>query len=148
MHHEDLRADDLARLPVFHGCTHRQLRWLAGLLTPCSIPEGRVLCREGEVGREAFVIVSGEADVSIDGITIAALGAGALCGEMAVLDGDRRSATVTARTPMTLYAIDARAMRSLTTEIPTLATRIASVLSARLRIANRLRREPVAPCSR
>ena len=142
MHHDDARVDELGTLPMFRDCTPRQLRVLAGVLTPVSVEPGRVLCREGESGREACVIVTGEADVSIDGISIAALGAGSFCGEMAVLDGDRRCATVTARTPMTLYSVDARALRSLATEIPTVAMRVASVLSARLRIANR--REPVA----
>jgi len=140
MHNDDARVDELGTLPMFRNCTPRQLRVLAGVLTPVSVEPGRVLCREGEIGRESFVIVTGEADVSIDGISIAALGAGSFCGEMAVLDGDRRCATVTARTPMTLYSVDARALRSLATEIPTVAVRLASVLSARLRIANRRER--------
>ena len=64
------------------------------------------------------------------------------CGEMAVLDGDRRCATVTARTPMTLYSVDARTRCAASRPRSQRSRWVPSVLSARLRIANR--REPVA----
>ena len=89
-------TSDLRRVPVFEALTKRQLERVDSLLTPISFRDGDVLCHEGRLGREAFVILSGEVEVSRGADHIATLGAGALVGEQALLGEGRRNATVTA----------------------------------------------------
>jgi CRP-like cAMP-binding protein len=62
--------------------------------------------KQGQVGREVLVVAAGVADVSIDGKTVARVGVGEPLGEMALLEGAPRSATVTALTPMHILVLD------------------------------------------
>ena len=63
------------------------LRQIAVLTVVLDLPKGEVLCREGEMGNEFFVIIEGEAAVSVQGRRRATIGPGGFCGEMAILDG-------------------------------------------------------------
>lgn len=87
---------DLRKLPVFAGLSRRALARVDSLLTPVAFHDGDVLCQEGKLGREAFVIVTGEVEVSRADQHLATLGAGAVVGEMALLGHGPRTATVTA----------------------------------------------------
>jgi potassium-dependent mechanosensitive channel len=68
------------------------------------VPAGTVLCREGEIGREFFVIVDGEAAVTRRGRRLVTQRAGDFFGEIALLENVHRTATVTARTPLRFFA--------------------------------------------
>jgi CRP/FNR family cyclic AMP-dependent transcriptional regulator len=93
----------VADVPLFRPLSRRQLRQVGRLLDLTTVPAGRRLTEEGEVGREFFVIVAGEAEVTRAGEVVAVLRAGDVVGELALLaDDHRRSATVTARTPLQL----------------------------------------------
>jgi CRP/FNR family cyclic AMP-dependent transcriptional regulator len=72
-----------------------------------------VLCREGHIGRQAFVILDGEAAVDISGTRVGTLGPGNVVGEMALIDHGPRSATVTALSPMTVLTLSVHEFRSL-----------------------------------
>jgi CRP-like cAMP-binding protein len=126
----------LRNLPPFHNCTERELRGVDRRSCFRAIPAGTVLCRHGAVGRETFVIVSGEAAVSVDGVHIANLGRGAFVGEMAVLDGDRRTATVVALTSMELLVFTPCELETILAEVPGVARRMLATMSTRLRLAN------------
>ena len=84
--------------------------------------EGEVICREGDAGGEFFVLAKGEVRVSADGIggerELARLGHGQIFGEMAALNGDRRTATCTALTDIDLVAFDAKAVEKVLVEYP------------------------------
>jgi CRP/FNR family transcriptional regulator, cyclic AMP receptor protein len=134
----DPYLDTLGQLRLFKGCSHAELVALGRHATPISIPAGRVLCREGTAGREAFVIVTGEAAVSLAGREIARLGPGDPCGEMAVLEGGPRTATVTALTPMEVLVLSSGDFRSLLSAAPTVTHRLLVTLSHRLRLADRV----------
>jgi CRP-like cAMP-binding protein len=82
-------------------------------MTPVQFADGEVLCVEAEVGREAFIIVTGTATVTQGGRVIAELGPGELVGERALLTGERRSATVTATGPVTAYVMNQREFSSV-----------------------------------
>jgi CRP-like cAMP-binding protein len=133
----DPRLDELASISLFRGCPEGELAAVARMTTPADVAPGRVLCQHGTRGHEAFVIVAGEAVATISGTEIARLGPGSFAGEMALLDGGPRTATVTAATPMTLLVATEPEFRQLLVDAPTVARRMLVALSGRLRLAQR-----------
>jgi CRP/FNR family transcriptional regulator, cyclic AMP receptor protein len=129
--------DDLRDLRLFHGCTEKQLSRVDSLVCPQDVPGGAVLCRQGTFGRQTFVIVSGQAEVAIDGVPIATLGPGSFFGEMSVLDRCRRVATVTALTPMTLLVLSSQELELLLADVPKVARHMLATMGSRLRLADR-----------
>jgi CRP/FNR family transcriptional regulator, cyclic AMP receptor protein len=100
-----------------------------------------VIVRQGDLGRECFVIRDGKAKVAIRGKRSAVLGPGSFFGEMSLLDQGPRSATVTAETDMRLLVLGSREFSSLVEEVPTVAVRVMRGLAERLREAERSRPE-------
>jgi CRP/FNR family transcriptional regulator, cyclic AMP receptor protein len=97
----------LASVPLFSGCTTKELRDIAKAAVELTLDEGKEFVTQGDVGREAFVIVEGRADVTRGGQTIAQLGPGDCVGELALLDHGPRTASVTAATPLTVLVLGA-----------------------------------------
>lgn len=121
------RADldqTLARIPIFSECTRKELKAISKLVTPVEVKAGKELTREGEPGREFMIIASGTATVSRDGRKVATLGPGDFFGELAVLAGVPRTATVTADTDMVVEAMNRMEFSSLLDESPSLAKTI------------------------
>src|SRR5260221_8466036 len=85
----------LAKVSLFQACTPAELATIVSVTTLIDVASGRVLCQQGERGDEFFVIVDGEAAVTVDGNSVAILGPGQFFGELALLDGGPRIATVT-----------------------------------------------------
>ena len=121
---------DLRRLPVFAGLSRRALERVDSLLTPIVFQDGDVLCHEDRLGREAFVIISGEVEVSRGADHLATLGAGAVVGEMALLDRAPRTATVTAAGTVEALVMNAQEFASLLT-VPTVADSVHRVAEQR-----------------
>ena len=97
---------ELAELRIFAGCTKHEVRRIERLVLRAHVAAGRVLCRQGEFGRECFVVVSGRAITTIDGRRVGSVEPGEVIGEVALLSyRGRRIATVTAETPMTLLVL-------------------------------------------
>ena len=92
----DAKVELLSNVPLFSACSNRDLRRIAALVDEIDVREGHVLIRQGEPGRECFVIAEGKAKATVRGSGSAALGPGDVVGEMSVLDQGPRSATVTA----------------------------------------------------
>jgi CRP-like cAMP-binding protein len=107
---------ELRRLPVFAGLSRRALERVDSLLTPIVFQDGDVLCREGRLGREAFVIISGEVEVSRGSQHLATLGAGAVVGELALLGQRPRTASVTAAGDVEALVMSAQEFASLLNE--------------------------------
>jgi CRP-like cAMP-binding protein len=107
------RLDALARVPFFATCTMRELGRIDRLGTPLDVRAGRTLTREGEVGRECFVTLDGVAVAARAGRRVGAIGAGSIAGEMALLEGTTRTATVVAGTPMQLLVLTEREFEEL-----------------------------------
>lgn len=114
----------LAGIPIFSECTRKELKAISKLVTPVNIPAGKVLVREGDPGREFMIIVSGTATVKRNGRKIATLGAGDFFGELAVLAGVPRTATVIADVDMTIEAMNRQEFSSLLDESPAMAKKI------------------------
>jgi CRP-like cAMP-binding protein len=135
--HLDPKVTAIRNLDLFRLCSDRELREVARLSCEAEIPAGRVICRQGEVGRQAFVIVDGQAAVDIDGISVGVIGPGGIAGEMALLDNGPRVATVTALTPMTVLVLSPPEFTELLSVAPSAARRMLIHLGSRLRIADK-----------
>jgi CRP-like cAMP-binding protein len=123
----------LKQVWLFERCTRNELKAIRGVATPVSVPAGRVLTREGERGREFFVVVSGKAEATRGGVSIGVLGAGQFFGEMALLDRKPRTATITAMEPTTILVITDQAFSALVETIPSVDRKMLIVLAERLR---------------
>ena len=131
------QAELLGRVPLFSACSKKELRNLASLVSEVSFPAGAVLAREGEPGEEAFVVVSGEVDVTIGKKKVATVGPGEILGEMSLLDLGPRSATATARTEVDLFVLNPREFASMIDDSPSVARKMLRTLASRLRAVER-----------
>jgi CRP-like cAMP-binding protein len=96
----DSRVESLRRLPRLRGLSEADLGRIAATLDQAELRPGAVLTREGRVAQDWYLIVDGEADVTIRGEFVGRLGPGEFVGEMALVSGGPRSATVRAVTSM------------------------------------------------
>jgi CRP/FNR family transcriptional regulator, cyclic AMP receptor protein len=128
-------VDHLTDLGPFKGCTRRELEAIVGASDVVGLPAEYVLTKEGSRGVECFVIVDGEASVRVDGEEIAVLGRGALVGEMSLIDGCERSATVVAITPMQTIVFSRPAFKGVLATHPAVASAVLETLALRLRSA-------------
>src|SRR4051794_38481339 len=103
----------LKRSPLFEGLSRKQLAVIARLSDDLDVPAGTVLCSEGARGREFFVIIEGEAAVSRGGTQVATVSSGDFFGEIALLEHVRRTATVTATTPLRFFVVSDQAFQSV-----------------------------------
>ena len=116
-HELDVKA--LRAVPLFAGLGKRDLEEVSRLADEVDVADGEVLARQGDIGHEFFVIEQGSASVERDGERIADLGPGAFFGELALVSEDaRRTATVTATSPMTLMVLTGSSFRSLARNQP------------------------------
>ena len=123
----------LATVPLFSRCTKRDLKRLSGLTTAVTIPAGDVVARQGRLGREFIVILQGTATVAIDGKTVATLGPGEFFGEIALLDGGPRTATVTADTDLEAEVMSHQEFATLLVDVPSVTRGILKGVASRLR---------------
>jgi CRP-like cAMP-binding protein len=130
-----LWAPVLQEVPLFAGVSRRHVRKIAGLTKEARFSAGARIVRRGEPGDAFFVILDGEGAVTRPGLPPILLGPGDSFGEMALLDGGPRSATVVARTDVLCLRL-ARApfMKMLKTE-PEIALALLAELSQKLRLA-------------
>ena len=127
----------LGNVRLFSACNKRELARIASLVDEVSAPKGKVIVRQGDPGRECFVIADGKAKATIRGKGSAVLGPGSFFGEMSLLDQGPRSATVTAETDVHLLVLGSREFSSLVHDVPTVAVRMMQGLAERLRSAER-----------
>jgi signal-transduction protein with cAMP-binding, CBS, and nucleotidyltransferase domain len=125
-------ATDLDAIPLFAGLTLDQRESVARMCQQLEVEAGETLVKEGDFGFAAFAITSGTADVFQDGTVLRALGPGDMFGEIAVLSGGRRTATVVATSPMTLVTVLNRDMWRLEREHPDIASALRNTINERL----------------
>jgi CRP/FNR family cyclic AMP-dependent transcriptional regulator len=129
-------TDLLKTIPLFSGLSRSELNRIAGIVKEVEFPAGRAICKEGETGVGLHVIIEGETKVLIGGRTRRRLGAGAYFGEIALLDGGPRTATVIAETPVRTLSIPAWSFKTALKAQPNLALKMLEETARRLRTAD------------
>jgi CRP/FNR family cyclic AMP-dependent transcriptional regulator len=129
----DSKIETLRAVPVFADFGRRELEHIAQITELVESKPGEVLVGEGELGRELVVIAEGSARVQRKGVDIARLQSGEAFGEIALLDGKPRSATVITDTSSVLLIVEKRSFDSLLETVPGLQRQMLLALCARLR---------------
>ncbi len=136
-HRPHARLELVAGVPLFAGLSRRHVRKLARLMTETHYRDGRVIVEAGVPGNAFFIIVEGGAKVYRGAVPTGRpfrrLGPGDFFGEIAVLDGGARSATVVAAGGVTALRLTRSAFLKLLKQEPTVSIRIIEELGARLR---------------
>ena len=129
----DTRIGHLRRVPLFNECTEEELRRVAEISAILERPSGTVLTEIGKPGDSFFFIIDGRVSVETQVGPADPLRPGDFFGEMSLLDGEPRSATVTATTDVRLLVVDRSQFWRLLNETPDLVRRILVALSRRVR---------------
>jgi CRP/FNR family transcriptional regulator, cyclic AMP receptor protein len=127
----DSKVDLIRKVPLFSQCTKRELTAIAAAADLIEVPEGMALVTEGGHDRELMVIVDGNVEVRRGGRKIATLESGEFFGEIAMISGGPRTATVTTTSPSSLLVIGERQFGALVEETPSIATSVLQVLGER-----------------
>ena len=136
MRSADMKTDMLHRVPLFADLNRKQLREVARIADEMRYEPGRVLMREGELGRELFIILEGHASATRDGHHLGDVGPGDAVGEMALIDHGPRTATVVATDPMDVLIVSGRAYDHLKEVVPGLTDALLKTMVRRLREAD------------
>jgi CRP-like cAMP-binding protein len=123
----------IKKVPLFTGLNDKQLKALANNFTERSFREGQELTAEGTGGAGFFVIESGEARVTIDGEDRRQLGPGDYFGEIALIDGGLRTATITATSDGKSYGLTSWQFRPLVEENASIAWPLLEAMAKRTR---------------
>lgn len=127
------KVELLRKVPLFARCSKRELAEIAMLADEVDLRQGKTLIREGASGREFFVLLEGQADVTKNGRRINRMGAGEFFGEIAlVAPSATRTATVTATTPVRVLVVTAQNFRRLLATSPEIKVKVLEALAERL----------------
>lgn len=130
------KVDALRRVPIFADLTDRQLEQIEAFVDDVEVEAGQVLIDQEGFGQELLIVVDGTAEVTRDGRHVADVGPGETIGEIALLDGGPRTATATAKEPMTLVTVSRQAFDTVLERVPGLPRAVLRTLAARLREAD------------
>jgi len=131
---KDQKLELIRAVPLFQGCGSRELDAIGRLADEVDVPAGQVLMKQGAFGHEFFVVIAGSLRVERDGKLLRTLGPGDFAGEIALVDGGPRTATVTADTPSRLLVVGHREFHSLLQEHPDIQLVVLQALAQRVRI--------------
>ena len=129
---QNVKVEALKRAPLFEGLSKKELADLARVTEDLKVEPGTVLCREGKIGREFFVIVDGTAEVTKGGKHVASRAGGDFVGEIALLTTSRRTATVTATSPLRCFILTQGDFRRVLDESPGVQRKVMQALAERL----------------
>jgi CRP/FNR family transcriptional regulator, cyclic AMP receptor protein len=129
---QDTKVQALKGVPLFAGLSRKELLQLERVCEDLEVEPGRVLCKEGEVGREFFVLVDGKVQVIGKGRRVATLTGGDFVGEIALVTELPRTATVTAETPVRLFVLTSREFDAVLDRNPKVERKVLRALARRL----------------
>jgi len=121
----------LDQVPLFSGLSRRYRKAVAQHADEVDLATGAKLVAEGHLSYELFVIVSGTAEVIEHGIKVRDLGPGDVIGEIGVLETHKRTATVTATSPISAVVIGAQELRSMAASYPEVDARLRELIAER-----------------
>ena len=128
-------VDRLELVDAFKGCTRSQLKQVARLAERVQVGQGEVLAREGRIGREFFLVLSGTVSVTKGGRKVNVLGPGSFFGELAAINPGVRNATVTAASEVEVLIIGPREFATMAA-IPGFRDALFKSIAGRLRTAD------------
>ena len=131
------KLDHLKGVSFFEGCSRKELQTIAKAGDEIRMTAGTIIVDQGQMGREAFVVLDGEVTVKRNGRKIVSLGPGAVVGELSLLDHGPRTATVVCDTDCNLLVIDQRHFRGVLEKSPTIAHKMMASLAGRIRSFDR-----------
>lgn len=126
-------AERLKQLPLFADLPTKQRGRIASWADEIDLPAGKHLIEQGAFAHEFFLITEGTAEVLHDGKHLADLGPGDFFGEIALLEGHRRTASVVTTSPMRVVVMFSREFDAMDRELPEVAERIRQEMLARRR---------------
>jgi CRP/FNR family transcriptional regulator, cyclic AMP receptor protein len=129
--------EHFSRIPLFSAVSKKGLSSIVAAADEVTVKPGKDLVREGEHGRHLYVVVEGSVKVIRGGRKVATLGPGDFFGELALVSGAPRTATVTTETDSTLMVLDPRRFEVVMTEEPQVAKAVMATLGDRLRLVER-----------
>jgi CRP/FNR family cyclic AMP-dependent transcriptional regulator len=129
---KNAKVELLKKVPLFSRCTKKELEALAAETDELDVPAGKPLTQQGDRGREFMVIVAGAADVTKNGRRINRLEAGDFLGEIALISGAPRTATVTTTSESLLLVLTDRGFRRVIQKMPSVQASVMRALSERL----------------
>jgi CRP/FNR family cyclic AMP-dependent transcriptional regulator len=125
-------AARLASIPLFSDLSERTRAEVARYADEVAVPAGKMLAEQGQFAYEFFVIAQGTAEVTKDGRVLAQLGPDDFFGEIGLVESERRTATVVAKSPMELIVIFGPNFRRLERELPEIAAKVRTAIRERL----------------
>ena len=128
---KDAKLELLRQVPLFAGCTKKELGEISTLADELSLPAGKKLIEEGRQGHEFFLLVDGIVEVSAKGREPKTLGAGTFFGEMALVSNRPRNATVTATSPVQVLVVHESGFRRLLHDSPQIQLKVLQTLADR-----------------
>jgi CRP-like cAMP-binding protein len=129
---QDTKVEALKGVPLFEGLSRKELVRLERVCEDLEVEPGKVLCKEGEIGHEFFVIVDGKVQVTRQGRRVATQGGGDFLGEIALVTEMPRTATVTAETPVRLFVLTRREFHAVLDQNPKVERKVLRALARRL----------------
>jgi len=129
---KNAKIELLKRVPLFERCSQRELGQIAALADELDLPSARSLTREGAGGFEFIVLVEGEAEVIRNERVVNELGPGDFIGEIALVTGRPRTATVKTRGPSRVLVLTASAFRVLMHDVPSIQDKVLAAITARI----------------
>ena len=126
------KVDLIKGVPLFASASKQELAEIASIADEIDLPEGKVLIKEGDTGREFFVLVDGTAEIARGGKKVAAIGPGDFFGEIALIAKTPRNATITTTSPVRALVITDRAFRQLLDHAPQIQIGVLTALAERL----------------
>jgi CRP-like cAMP-binding protein len=131
--HTDQKLELLRQTPLLAGLGRKDLEEVGRLADEIDVKADHVLMREGDPGREFFVIVDGQLRIEKGGRTIRTMGPGEFVGDIALVTERPRTATVTTATACRLLVLGHREFHQLMDQYPTIRLSVLESMAIRLR---------------
>ena len=130
-------VEHLRNIPLFQSFSQKDLEKVAKAGDEVSMPAGSLIIDQGQMGREAFVILEGTATVKRNGKKVATAGPGTIVGDLSLLDHGPRTATVTCDTDCKLLVLSQRTFLAVVDDVPALSHKLLGSLANKIRELDR-----------
>ena len=131
--HTDEKLELLKRTPLLAGLGRKDIEEVGRLVDEVDLKAGYVLMREGDIGREFFVIIDGQVRIDKGGTTIRTMGSGEWLGDIALVTEGPRTATATTETPCRLLVLNHGAFHQLMDQYPSIRLCVLDAMAKRIR---------------